>query len=62
MLLLNDGNGVFTDASDQLPSFSNKIYDFDALDINGDGFLDLATINDGAGPTEHLLLERVGGL
>ena len=60
MLLLNDGNGVFTDASDQLPSFSNN-YDFDALDINGDGFLDLATINDGAGLTEHLLLGNGSG-
>ena len=55
VLLINDGAGVFTNASDLLPAFSNN-YDFDALDITGDGYLDLATINDGPGLTEHLLV------
>ena len=54
-LFLNDGNGNFTDASDQLPAFSNN-YDFESADFDGDGFLDLITINDGPGLTEHIFI------
>ena len=42
----NDGSGHFTDASDQLPQFSNN-YEFEPIDLDGDGFMDLVTINDG---------------
>lgn len=42
----NDGTGRFTDASDRLPQFSNN-YEFEPLDLDGDGFMDLVTINDG---------------
>ena len=52
-LFHNNGNGFFTDASNQLPQFTNN-YDFDLMDITGDGFLEAATINDGPGLKEHL--------
>ncbi len=44
---LNDGNGAFRDVTqDRLPQFTNN-YEFEAMDMNGDSFLDLVTINDG---------------
>ena len=58
-LLLNDGAGVFTDASDQLPQSANN-YDYEAMDLDGDGDLDLTTINDGAG-LQETVLENDGG-
>jgi hypothetical protein len=42
----NDGSGRFTDASDRLPQFTNN-YEFEPIDLDGDGFMDLVTINDG---------------
>ncbi len=46
-LFENDGNGMFTDVSQkQLPQYPDN-YDFEAIDMNGDDFLDLVTINDG---------------
>ena len=42
----NDGAGRFTDASDRLPQFSNN-YEFEPIDLDADGFMDLVTINDG---------------
>jgi hypothetical protein len=59
-LFKNDGTGHFTDASTGLPAFSNN-YEFEAMDINGDGFLDLMTINDGPGGTDLLLVNRGDG-
>jgi hypothetical protein len=47
-LFLNDGTGVFSDASDRMPQYTNN-YEFEPIDLNGDGFLDLVTINDRAG-------------
>jgi hypothetical protein len=42
----NDGSGHFTDDSDRLPQFTNN-YELEPIDLDGDGFLDLVTINDG---------------
>lgn len=46
LLYHNDGAGRFTDASDRMPQFSNN-YEFEPIDLDGDGFMDLVTINDG---------------
>jgi hypothetical protein len=61
-LFENDGKGTFTDVSQQkLPQFSNN-YDFEAMDVNGDGYLDLVTMNDGPSLREHIFLnDRQGG-
>ena len=45
-LFTNDGSGAFIDDRSRMPQFTNN-YEFEPLDINGDGFLDLVTINDG---------------
>jgi hypothetical protein len=52
-LYRNDGTGVFADASESLPEGTNN-YDFEAIDLDGDGFLDLTTINDGIGMSSRL--------
>ena len=45
----NDGQGRFTDATvGNLPQFTNN-YEFEAMDLDGDGVLDVVTINDGQG-------------
>lgn len=44
-LFVNDGNGKFEDKY-LLPAYTNN-YEFEAMDINQDGFLDLVTVNDG---------------
>ncbi|MGI9584165.1 MAG: FG-GAP-like repeat-containing protein, partial [Acidimicrobiia bacterium] len=51
-LLRNDGSGRFDDASADLPQFTNN-FDFETVDINGDGFADLTTLNDGPDRTRH---------
>jgi hypothetical protein len=46
-LFTNDGTGTFTDVTaDRMPHFTNN-YEFEAMDLDADGFLDLVTINDG---------------
>lgn len=45
-LFRNDGHGVFTEDPRGLPPYTNN-YDFEAMDLDGDGFLDLVTLNDG---------------
>jgi hypothetical protein len=45
-LFRNDGAGTFTEDPGGLPQYTNN-YDFEAMDLDGDGFLDLVTINDG---------------
>ena len=45
-LFRNDGGGRFTDDPRALPQYTNN-YEFEAMDLNGDGFLDLVTLNDG---------------
>ena len=58
-IFVNDGSGTFTDESDaRMPAFTNN-YEFGPIDLDGDGYLDLVTINDGSptqfGFTEHVL-------
>jgi hypothetical protein len=57
LLYVNDGSGTFADvSSEQMPAFSNN-YEFAPIDLDGDGFLDLVTINDGEqrlGLAEHV--------
>lgn len=45
MLLLNDGNGVFTDGSAQLPNMFDKSSDAEFIDVDNDGDLDLMVAN-----------------
>src|SRR5215210_792133 len=61
-LFENDGSGAFTDVTQQkLPQFTNN-YDFEAMDVNGDDYLDVVTINDGPQLQEHIFLnDRQGG-
>ena len=54
----NDGNGTFVDVTAQrMPHYTNN-YEFEPLDLDADGYLDLITINDGpetgSGPAEHV--------
>jgi hypothetical protein len=61
-LFENDGKGTFSDVTQgRLPQFSNN-YDFEAMDVNGDDYIDLVTINDSPYDQEHLFLnDRHGG-
>jgi MYXO-CTERM domain-containing protein len=61
-IFLGDGAGGFTDASEGLPQEPNN-YDFEALDLSGDGDLDLLTINDRSpGAREHVFVgDGAGG-
>ena len=52
-LFVNLGDGTFVDGTKGLPHFGNN-YDFEAMDLDGDGWLDLVTINDGPGLTQHV--------
>ncbi|NNF14265.1 MAG: VCBS repeat-containing protein [Gemmatimonadetes bacterium] len=45
-LFRNDGVGTFEMDRRGLPQYTNN-YEYEAMDLDGDGFLDLATINDG---------------
>ena len=45
-LFRNDGKGTFTEDVRALPQYTNN-YEFEPMDLDGDGFLDLITVNDG---------------
>ena len=45
-LFRNDGTGTFTEDARALPAYTNN-YEFEAMDLDGDGWLDLVTMNDG---------------
>jgi hypothetical protein len=45
-LFRNDGTGKFTDDARGLPQYTNN-YEYELMDLDGDGFLDIVTINDG---------------
>ncbi len=60
-LFINDGAGNFEDATANMPQFKNN-YEFEVIDLNGDGFQDLITINDGPRLSERVFLaDGVGG-
>lgn len=54
-LFRNDGTGHFTDDPDALPHYGNN-YELEAIDIDADGDLDLATINDGPQLRDHIFV------
>jgi hypothetical protein len=58
-LFRNDGTGRFTNDPDALPHFANN-YEFEPMDIDKDGDLDLVTINDGPNVTEHIFVNTNG--
>ena len=61
LLYLNDGAGRFTDETDaRMPAFANN-YEFEPIDIEADGDLDLVTINDGPDLAEHLFVNDGAG-
>ena len=45
-LYRNDGSGLFATDPRGLPQYTNN-YEYEAMDLDGDGFLDLVTVNDG---------------
>jgi hypothetical protein len=45
LLFRNDGAGTFANVAG-IPAYTNN-YEFEPMDLDGDGFLDLVTINDG---------------
>lgn len=64
-LFVNNGSGIFEDKR-LLPAYTNN-YDFEVMDINNDGFLDMITINDGdivnaesSSRKEHIFLNVEG--
>jgi hypothetical protein len=59
-LFRNDGTGHFTNDANALPHFANN-YEFEPMDIDKDGDLDLVTINDGPNVTEHIFVNRGDG-
>lgn len=59
-LFENDGTGAFTDVSDRMPQYPNN-YEYEAMDLDGDGFLDLMTLNDGDGFSNHVFLSDGAG-
>jgi hypothetical protein len=59
-LFTNDGHGAFTLQPNALPKFTNN-YALEPMDVDGDGYIDLATINDGPGSTSHLFINQRDG-
>lgn len=60
LLFRNDGHGVFTNDPTALPTDTNN-YDFEPMDLDDDGDLDLATINDGPQLRERILINDGSG-
>ena len=60
-LFHNSGTGTFTEVPGALPPRPNN-YALEPMDIDGDGDLDLATINDGAGGKNRILVNDGHGM
>lgn len=60
-LFHNDGHGTFTNVPGALPPRPNN-YSLEPMDIDGDGDIDLATINDGANGKNRLLVNDGHGV
>lgn len=60
-LLLNDGSGRFTDASDRLPRAERDSEDLAVVDLDGDGDLDIAIANEDDLKPELYLNDGRGG-
>tara|TARA_R110002072_G_scaffold2288_10_gene18958 strand:- start:20088 stop:21689 length:1602 start_codon:yes stop_codon:yes gene_type:complete len=66
-LFLNDGKGTFQDGRGGLPPYTNN-YELEPMDLDGDGWIDLVTVNDGqivagggnAHRREHVFQNRRG--
>ena len=56
LLFRNDGSGQFTVDATALPIPDTNNYDFEPMDLDGDGDLDLATINDGPQLRERIFI------
>jgi MYXO-CTERM domain-containing protein len=61
LLYRNTGQGGFEVVAGAIPAADNN-YEFEAMDIDGDGDLDLATINDGPSLRDRLLINDGGGM
>jgi len=64
-IFVNDGQGFFEDKR-LLPAYTNN-YELEPMDVDGDGFLDLVTVNDGAivksksySRREHIFINKAG--
>jgi hypothetical protein len=64
-LFVNDGKGMFTDQR-AFPAYTNN-YEFEPMDVNGDGYMDLVTVNDGDivkqdadSRREHIFINKEG--
>ena len=59
-LFENGGDGHYEDVSkDRMPEYTNN-YEFEAMDLNGDDYLDLVTVNDGYGFKERIFINTGG--
>ncbi len=64
-IFINDGLGYFEDKP-LLPAYTNN-YELEPMDVDGDGFIDLVTVNDGAivdsksySRREHIFINKAG--
>ena len=60
-LLLNDGSGMFSEATSQLPSSNYRTVDADFVDLNEDGFLDILSGNRQNGLDQNVLINNGNG-
>ncbi len=60
-LLLNDGSGIFSEATTRLPTSSFRTVDADFVDINGDGSLDILSGNRWNGLDQNVLINDGSG-
>ena len=61
LLFANDGAGVFSNVTADNVTQGLGAFDVEAIDINGDAFLDLVTLRDGTGGRNRVLLNDTNG-